>query len=135
MDSLGTKGIPSFFVSRDYVPNLNSIRYGNPKLSIHQWRLPKWGINCGRVKFPIMFPKGSEPFIWWPLSFPSPIMTINPHFQPLKPHLCNWALEIERRSFRVKVWVIVWEVWGLKLNSRIFRSNKDFSFQKICQSD
>ena len=26
--------------------------------------LSKWGINCGRVKFPIMFPKGNEPFIW-----------------------------------------------------------------------
>ena len=56
---------------------------------------------------------------------------INPHFRPLKPHLCNWALEIERRSVRVKVWAIVWEVWGLKPNSRIFISNEDFAFQQI----
>ena len=56
---------------------------------------------------------------------------INPHFWPLKPHLHIWALEIERRKVRLKVWASVWEVWGLKPNSRILLSNKDFSFQKI----
>ena len=56
---------------------------------------------------------------------------INPHFRPLKPHLHNWALEIERRSVRVKVWAILWEVWGLKLNSRILLSNEDFAFQQF----
>ena len=60
---------------------------------------------------------------------------INPHFWPLKPHLHNWALEIERRSVRVKVWAILWEVWGLKLNSRILLSNEDFAFQQIFQSE
>ena len=59
---------------------------------------------------------------------------INPYFRPLKPHLCNWALEIERRSVIVKVWVIVWEVWGLKLNSRILLSNKFFKVSKTWKS-
>ena len=49
---------------------------------------------------------------------------INPYFWPLKPHLCIWALEIERRRVRVKVWASVREVWGLKSNSRIFFPTK-----------
>jgi hypothetical protein len=59
---------------------------------------------------------------------------INPHFRPLKPHSRIWALEIERRSVRVKVWASVREVWGLKPNSRILLSNKIVKVSKTWKS-
>ena len=56
MDWHGTKGIPSLDVLWAYVSNLNSIRWGNPKLLVCHYRVPKLGINGGEGKWPKMFP-------------------------------------------------------------------------------
>ena len=62
--------------------------------------------------------------LWW---------LYKPHFRPLKPHFCFWALEIEQRRVRVKVWASVREVWGLKPNSRILLPNKIVKVSKTCK--
>ena len=65
---------------------------------------------------------------------------INPHFRPLKLHLCNWALEIKRKSVRARVWVICEKYEDCEWIPRILLSNEDFSFQqsfkvsKTCKS-
>ena len=46
-----------------------------------------------------MFPKDIERFIWWLLSYPSPILSyITPHFRSYEPHLHILALERKRRA-------------------------------------
>ena len=43
---------------------------------------------------------------------------INPHFRPLKPHLCKIALESKRRQLECEFERIVWESGGLWTSSR-----------------
>jgi hypothetical protein len=64
-----------------------------------KYRVSKWGIYGGEGQWDLMFHMDIEPFIWWLLNYPSPILFyITPHFRPYEPHLHNLALEWKRRS-------------------------------------
>ena len=47
---MGWRGFPYLYVSWSYVSNLSSIRWGNPKLLVHHYKVPNLGINGGECK-------------------------------------------------------------------------------------
>jgi len=154
MDWHGTMGVPSSYVSWDYVSNISSICWVNPKLLICQYRVLKWGINGGEGKWALMFPKDIEPFIWWLLSYPSPPLLYNPSFLTKWASFAHFSFEEKEESPRVRVylwflreerilsrfsifcipskfmkWGKLFEVWKLKLLTHF--SNTRHSFIKL----
>ena len=80
----GTNGVPSLDVLWTYALNFSSIRSGNPKLLVRQYRVSNLGINGGEGKWPRMFPNvlfqlSSDS--WVSIHLPSCILTT--YFDPM----------------------------------------------------